>query len=183
MVHKEKAEASILVIEEEGIPWCYDVMKFLELGVYPDGADKRERRSIKMMAMQYILYEGLLYKRSYGGIHLCCLKKEEAEKVMEEIHQGICGPHMNGRMLAKNILRIGYYWNTMETDCVDFVKSCHNCQTHANLNHMPPSELYSMTSLWPFSIWGIDVIGRIALKASNGYEYILVAIDYFTKWV
>ena len=88
MVHKEKAKASILVIEEEGIPWCYDVMKFLELGVYPDGADKRERRSIKMMAMQYILYEGLLYKRSYGGIHLCCLKKEEAEKVMEEMHKG-----------------------------------------------------------------------------------------------
>ena len=38
---------------------------------------------------------------------------------------------------------------------------------HANLNHMPPSELYSMTSSWPFSVWGIDVIGRIASKASN----------------
>ena len=37
------------------------------------------------------------------------LKKEEVEKVMEEVHQGICGPHMNGRMLAKKILRIGYY--------------------------------------------------------------------------
>ena len=39
---------------------------------------------------------------------------------------------------------------------------------------------------WPllgFSVWGIDVIGRIASKASNGHEYILVAIDYFTKWV
>ena len=51
MVHKEKAKASVLVIEEEGIPWYYDIMKFLELGVYPDGADKRERRSIRMMAM------------------------------------------------------------------------------------------------------------------------------------
>ena len=90
---------------------------------------------------------------------------------------------MNGRMLAKKILRIGYYWNTMETDYVDFVKSCHDCKTHANLNHVPLSELYSMTSPWPFSVWGIDVIGRIALKASNGHEYILVAIDYFTKRV
>ena len=54
---------------------------------------------------------------------------------------------------------------------------------HANLNHVLPSELYSMTSLWPFSVWGIDVIGRIAPKVSNGNEYILVAIDYFTKWV
>ena len=71
----------------------------------------------------------------------------------------------------------------METNCVDFVKSCHDCQTHANLNHGPPSELYSMTFLWPFSVWGIDMIGRIAPKASNGYEYILVAINYITKWV
>ena len=59
----------------------------------------------------------------------------------------------------------------------------HDCQTHANLNHVPPSELCNMTSPWPFSVWGIDVIGRIASKASNGHEYILVAIDYFTKWV
>ena len=101
---------------------------------------------------------------------------------MEEIHQRICGPHMNGRMLAKKVLRIVVYWNTIETNCVDFVKSCHDCQTHANLKHMPPSELYSMTFPWPFSVWGIDVIGRIAPKASNGHEYILVAIDYFTKW-
>ena len=116
-------------------------------------------------------------------IHLRCLKKGEAEKVMEEIHQEICGPYMNGKMLAMKILRIGYYWNTMETNCVDFVKSCHDCQTHANLNHVPPSELFNMTSPWPFLVWGIDMIGRIALKALNGHKYILVAMDYFTTWV
>ena len=71
----------------------------------------------------------------------------------------------------------------METNCVDYVKSCHDCQTHANLNHVQPSELYSMTSPWPFSIQGINVIGRIASKALNAHEYFLVAIDYFTKWV
>ena len=86
---------------------------------------------------------------------------------------------MNRRMLAKKVLRMGYYCNTMETNSVDFMKRCHNCQTHANLNHVPPNELYSMTSPWPFLVWGI----RIAPKASNGQEYILVAIDYFTKWV
>ena len=81
-------------------------------------------------------------------------------------------------MLAKKILRIGYYLNKIETDCVDFVKSCHDCQTPMNLNHVPSSEL-SMA----FLSQGIDVIGRIAPKASNGYEYILVKIDYLTKWV
>ena len=66
---------------------------------------------------------------------------------------------------------------------MDFVKNCHDCQTHANLNYVPPSELYSMTSPWPFSVWGIDAIGRIVSKASNRHEYFLVVIDYLTKWV
>ena len=117
MVNKKKVEASVLVIKEAGFPWYYDIMKFLEFGVYPNGADKRKHFSIRMMAMQFILCEGQFYRRSYDGIHLHYLKKEEAEKVMEEIHQGIYGPNMNGRMLAKMILRIGNYWNTMEIDC------------------------------------------------------------------
>ena len=33
------------------------------------------------------------------------------------------------------------------------------------------------------SVWGIDVIGKISPKSSSGHEFILVAIDYFTKWV
>ena len=45
------------------------------------------------------------------------------------------------------------------------------------------SELYSMTSLWPLLVWGINVIGRIAPKALNRHEYILMALGYFTKWM
>ena len=105
-IHKEKGGPSVLAIEEEGVPWYYGIMKFLELGIYPDGANKRECCSVRMMAMQYILYGGQLYRRSYDGIHLHCLKKEEVVRVMEEVHQGICGPHINGRMLSKKILRM-----------------------------------------------------------------------------
>ena len=116
-----------MAIEEKEALWNYDIMKFLKLGAYPDDANKRERRSIRMMATQYILCGGQLYRRSYDGVHLHCLKREEVERVMEEVHQGICGLHMNGRILAKKILRMWYYWSTMETDCVDYMKSFHDC--------------------------------------------------------
>ena len=53
---------------------------------------------------------------------------------------------------------------------------------HGDLIHVSPSELYALTSPWPFSIWGINIIGKISPKSSNGHEYIFVAIDYFTKW-
>ncbi|RVW90363.1 Pol polyprotein [Vitis vinifera] len=52
-----------------------------------------------------------------------------------------------------------------------------------DLIHVPPSELHALTSPWPFSVWGIDIIGKISPKSSSGHEFILVAIDYFTKWV
>ena len=54
---------------------------------------------------------------------------------------------------------------------------------HDDLIHVPPSELHALTSSWPFSIWAIDIIGKISPKSSSGHEFILVAIDYFTKWV
>jgi len=98
-----------MAIEEEEVPWYYDIMKFLEIGTYSNSANKREHHSIRMMATQYILYGRQLYRRSYDSIHLHCLKRKEAKRVMDEVHQGICGPHMNERMLAKKILRIGHY--------------------------------------------------------------------------
>ncbi|XP_047263775.1 uncharacterized protein K02A2.6-like [Capsicum annuum] len=54
---------------------------------------------------------------------------------------------------------------------------------HGDLIHSPPSELHTMTAPWPFVAWGMDVTGIIELKASNGHRFILVVIDYFTKWV
>ena len=57
-MHKQKTEASARTIEEEEVPWYYDIMEFLELGAYLDGADKRECHSIRMIATQYILCEG-----------------------------------------------------------------------------------------------------------------------------
>ncbi|XP_015161353.1 uncharacterized protein K02A2.6-like [Solanum tuberosum] len=48
---------------------------------------------------------------------------------------------------------------------------------------LPYPELHPMSAPWPFVAWGMDVIGLIEPKASNGHRFILVAIDYFTKWV
>ncbi|RVX13396.1 Gag-Pol polyprotein [Vitis vinifera] len=77
---------------------------------------------------------------------------------MREVHAGVCGPHMGGHMLTHKIMRAGYFWLTMEIDCCQFVQRCPE-------------------------LWGIDIIEKISPKSSNGHEFILVVIDYFTKWV
>uniref|UniRef100_A0A2N9HCS7 Uncharacterized protein n=1 Tax=Fagus sylvatica TaxID=28930 RepID=A0A2N9HCS7_FAGSY len=95
----------------------------------------------------------------------------------------LMGAHANGPFLARKIMRAGYYWLTMERDCIRHVQTCHKCQMYQNSKNAPPQYLHTMASPWPFSAWGMDVIGAITPKASNGHEFILVAIDYFTKWV
>ncbi|XP_069150813.1 uncharacterized protein [Solanum lycopersicum] len=107
----------------------------------------------------------------------------EAVKLIEQIHAGVCGTHMNGITLARKTLRAGYFWMTMENDCCKFVQKCNKCQVHGDLIKVPPHELNSMSSPCPFVAWGMDVIGMIEPSISNGHRFILVAIDYFTKWV
>ena len=71
----------------------------------------------------------------------------------------------------------------MESDCIKYVKTFHRCQAYQDRKNTPPQPLHSLATPWPFSAWGMDVIKPVIPKASNGHEYILVAIDYFTTWV
>ena len=102
---------------------------------------------------------------------------------MAELHEGIFGTHSSRHTMAKKILRAGYYWSTMEADCYQHSRTCHNCQIYADKVHVPPVPLNVLMAPWSFSMWGIDMIGEIKPTASNGHRFILVAIDYFTKWV
>ncbi|PKI48712.1 hypothetical protein CRG98_030893 [Punica granatum] len=61
-----------------------------------------------------------------------CIDEHESRRLMEEVHGGNCGPHMNGLMLANKIMRLGYYWSTIEIDCVKHVRHCHQCQVYAD---------------------------------------------------
>nr|KYP66423.1 Gypsy retrotransposon integrase-like protein 1 [Cajanus cajan] len=101
---------------------------------------------------------------------------------MREIHEGICGSHSGGRTLAAKVLRTGYYLPTLKGDCAEFVKKCVECQKHGNLIHASDAELHSISSPWPFALWGIDVLGPFPV-ANGQVKFLLVAVDYFTKWI
>ncbi|XP_074299671.1 uncharacterized protein LOC141630820 [Silene latifolia] len=59
----------------------------------------------------------------------------------------------------------------MVHDCIDFAKKCEPCQFYANFIHQPPEPLHPTVSSWPFEAWGLDVVGPLTPKASNGHEY------------
>ncbi|XP_071933752.1 uncharacterized protein [Coffea arabica] len=167
----------------DSIPWFNDIKEFLKTGSYPLHAGIKDKSFLRRMASKFFLNGEVLYKRTSDLNLLRCVDEDEAQYMMKEVHSGVCGPHMNGHLLAKKIMRTGYFWLTMEHDCIDFVRRCIKCQMHGDIIRAPPTELHSMTAPWPCSMWGMDVIGTIDPPASNGHRFILVAIEYFTKWV
>lgn len=56
-------------------------------------------------------------------------------------------------------------------------------QTYADKTHQLSVLLHKMTNPWPFFVWGINAVSMINPKASNDHHIIVVAINYFTKWV
>jgi hypothetical protein len=71
----------------------------------------------------------------------------------------------------------------MMDDCVKYQKGCEVCQRFGNIQSAPTGVMNSIVKLWPFRGWGLDFIGEIHLGSSKGHWFILVATDYFTKWI
>ena len=89
---------------------------------------------------------GNLYKRGFSTPILKCMGKEDANYVLREVHEGICGNHIRARSLATKTLRQGYYWPTILKNGTELVKKCKIYQEHAQIPHLPSESLSSITS-------------------------------------
>ena len=69
--------------------------------------------------MGFVLDGKILYKRSHDQVLLRCIDILEAKKILEEVHEGICGIHANGHRMAMQIMRTGY-WLALERDCINY---------------------------------------------------------------
>ena len=58
-----------------------------------------------------------LYKRRYGQPLLKCVTAEQAQYIIKELHEGICGYHSGARTMTTRVLKAGYFWPTIEAGC------------------------------------------------------------------
>uniref|UniRef100_A0A2N9IPQ6 Uncharacterized protein n=1 Tax=Fagus sylvatica TaxID=28930 RepID=A0A2N9IPQ6_FAGSY len=162
------------------ISWMTPIISYLQRGTLPD--NRHEARRLKVRASRFLMLQGTLYKRGFSLPYLRCLAPDEANYVMREIHEGVCGDHSGARALQRKIVRAGYYWPSMKADAYQFVQRCDKCQRFANHLHSPPAVLVPMTAPWPFAQWGLDIMGPLPIGRRQ-LKFLVVAIDYFTKWV
>uniref|UniRef100_A0A151UE88 Retrovirus-related Pol polyprotein from transposon 412 family n=1 Tax=Cajanus cajan TaxID=3821 RepID=A0A151UE88_CAJCA len=107
----EDAEKS----DNEGLGWMTGIWNYLKDGTLPEGKD--EARKVRMRSAKFVIIGDELFKRGVSTPLFKCLTASQAAYVIKEIHQGICGMHSGARSMATRVLRAGYYWPTLKSDC------------------------------------------------------------------
>ena len=109
-------------------------------------SDPKEASKLRARLARFTVHRGTLYKRGFFTPILKCVGKEDTNYILREVHEGICGNHIEARTLAGKTLRQGYYWPTMLKDATKLVKKCKACQEHAKISYLPSEPLKSVTS-------------------------------------
>ncbi|GJY57761.1 reverse transcriptase domain-containing protein [Tanacetum coccineum] len=157
---KEKSidEKEVLaIVEEEGHTWMTPICEYLTKEILSE--DKKKARAVRRKASRYTIFNGTLYKKSFLGPWLRCVRPLQANYVLREIHEGSCSMHSGPRSVVAKAIRTGYYWLTMHTDARKLIRECNDCQVHRPILRNPQQNLTPITSPWPFYKWGIDIAG------------------------
>jgi ribonuclease HI len=178
-IFEKASDAPQISTIEEASDWRQEIFSYLQDGTLP--SEKKAATQLRMKAGRFTILNGLLYKRGFTLPLLKCISTEEGNYVLREIHEGICGSHSGARVLAHKAVRAGFYWPNMYKDSTEIVKYCDKCQRFANVTKQPPEELTAISSPWPFSQWGVDIVGPLP-RGKGGVRFAVVAVDYFTKW-
>eukprot|EP00253_Pinus_taeda_P027042 PITA_27042 len=180
-VYEESFPNQHLFIISSLDPWYGDIIVYLQTLKFPSTFSKEECRKLRHLAKDYVIIGDTLYCRGVDSILWHCLTLEEAESVLNDCHSGACGGHLSGLATAQCILRAGYFWPSLFKDCVEAVKHCHLCQIFTRKMHAHPAPLFPAVTVGPFTKWGIDFTTCNPPSTAN-HKYIIVAVDYFTKW-
>eukprot|EP00253_Pinus_taeda_P030032 PITA_30032 len=162
-------------------PWYMDIIVYLQMSSFHPNLSKDARRRICHQSQPYHIIGDTMYRLGIDSILHRCLTLEEAERVLNDFHFGTCGGHMSGYATTQKILCAGYFWPSIFKDCILVVRSCHECQIYQRKICAPPTPLHLVVTIGPFSKWAIDYM-TYNPRSAGGHGYIIISIDYFTKW-
>ena len=109
------------------------------------------------------------------------MSEGEQSKILQECHALPYGGHFAGDKIAHKIIQSRFYWPTIFKDYFEWVKLCDQCQRMGNISKRHEMPLQGILVVQLFDVWGIDFMGPF--PASFGNIYILLAVDYVSKWV
>nr|GEY10928.1 reverse transcriptase domain-containing protein [Tanacetum cinerariifolium] len=110
-----------------------------------------------------------------------CEYSQEAIDILKACHYGSTGGHHGPNYTSKKVFDSGFYWPTIYRDAQDLVKNCDVCQRQGKISQRDEMPQNSIQVCEIFDVWGINFMGPF--PSSRGNKYILIAVDYLSKWV
>ena len=126
---------------------------------------------------KYVIKKGILFRRKKEQ-ELQVIQRYELEGLMYMMHDHPLSAHFAEEATYEKI-RERYYWKKMREDIKEYVKTCYQCQMRGKT--VGQNELHPIKIKEPFHQIGIDFMGPLQ-TTKKGNKYIIVAVDYFTKW-
>ena len=163
------------------LPWYADIVNYLACGVVPPEFSYQQKRKLRTDSRYYIWDDPLLFNRGADMIIRRCVPESEQCKIVNECHASPYRGHFFGERTAHKILQSGFYWPTIFRDCAEWVKLCDRCQKIGNINSRNEMPLRGILVVQIFDVWGIYFMGPF--PPSFGNLYILLEVDYVSKWV
>lgn len=163
-------------------PWYGDILTYLQTHKFAPHLTHDDRQCIRHQAPRYLLISDDLYHCGVDIIPRHCITHVESDKVLNACHGGACGGHLFGMAIAQKIMYVRYFWPSLFSDCIEAIKHYHNYQLYAPKARDPPSPLHLIFAADPFCKWDID-FKECQPPSSNNDKYIIVVVNYFTKWV
>jgi hypothetical protein len=162
-------------------PWFADIANFLASGILPNTMTYQQRKKLKADARYYFWDDPFLFKLGIDGIYRRCVPHEETRSILEHCHSSAYGGHASSSKTAAKVLQSGFFWPSLFKDAKTFALACDKCQRTGNISSRNEMPLNSILEVELFDVWGIDFMGPF--PPSCGNEFILVAVDYVSKWV
>jgi len=76
-----------------------------------------------------------LFRRGYSRPLLNCINLHQVDYIIRNLHEGICEYHSESSTIIARVLRVYYFWPTIEANCTKYIKKCVPCQKHDNMIH------------------------------------------------
>src|SRR5436190_10563998 len=162
-------------------PWFADIANYLVNEVLPKGMSFQQKKRFFAELKYYFWEDPFLYRQCADQIIRRCVMEHEVEEILQHCHTLQAGGHHGPDRTAAKVLQSGFFWPTLFKDARTFVRKCDQCQRTGNITKMQEMPMQIMLEVELFDVWGIDFMGPFPPSGLN--KYILVAVDYVSKWV
>ncbi|GJU96199.1 reverse transcriptase domain-containing protein [Tanacetum coccineum] len=172
---------SVITSKDQSTPWFADFANYHAGKFIKKGMSTQEKNKFFKDVKHYFWDDPFLFKTCADQIIRRCVDGKEAFEILEACHSGPTGGHYGANFTAKKIFDAGFFWPTIYKDAYEFVKTCDACQKQGKISQRDEMPQNAIQVCEIFDLWGIDFMGPF--PSSRGNKYILVAVDYLSKWV